>query len=61
MEYIDEAITEREGHMLTVVVPQAIAKKWWHNVLHNNAALPLKMALASRKNVVISNVRYFLQ
>ena len=61
MEYIDQAVSEQEGHILTVVVPQAIPKKWWHNILHNNAAIPLKLALASRKNVVITNVRYFLE
>ena len=60
VEYIDEAIGEDEGHMLTVIVPEAIAKHWWQRILHNNSAIPLKIALASRRNVVITNVRYFL-
>jgi amino acid transporter len=61
MEYIDEAIREEPNHMLTVVVPQAVPKRWWQAVLHNNSALPLKLALQSRKNVVVTNVRYFLE
>lgn len=61
VEYIDEAIGEDEGQMLTVIVPEAIAKHWWQRILHNNSALPLKIALAARKNVVITNVRYFLE
>ena len=61
MEYIDEAITEHPTHILTVLVPQAVAKYWWQSVLHNNAAMPLTMALRARKNVVITNVRYFLE
>lgn len=60
VEYIDEAIGEDEGRILTVIVPEAIAARWWQRILHNNSALPLKMALAARKNVVITNVRYFL-
>lgn len=61
MEYIDEAVGEKPNHMLTVVVPQAVPKYWWHRILHNNAAIPIKMALASRKNVVVTDVRYFLE
>jgi hypothetical protein len=60
VEYIDEAIGEDEDRILTVIVPEAIAAHWWQRILHNNSALPLKIALASRKNVVITNVRYFL-
>lgn len=60
MEYIDEAVGERPGHVLTVIVPQAVPKYWWQGILHNNSALPIKLALASRKNVVVTNVRYFL-
>jgi len=60
VEYIDEAIGEDKGRILTVIVPEAIAAHWWQRILHNNSALPLKIALASRKNVVITNVRYFL-
>jgi amino acid transporter len=61
MEYIDEAVGEKPDHMLTVVVPQAVPKYWWHRILHNNAAIPIKMALGSRKNVVVTDVRYFLE
>ena len=60
VEYIDEAVGEDDDQMLTVIVPEAIAKHWWKRILHNNSAIPLKIALASRRNVVITNVRYFL-
>jgi amino acid transporter len=61
IDYVDQAIAEEPNHMITVIVPQAVPKRWWHGLLHNNAAIPLKIALASRKNVVITNVRYFLK
>jgi hypothetical protein len=60
VEYIDEAVGEDQEHIVTVIVPEAIAKHWWQRILHNNSAVPLKIALASRRNVVITNVRYFL-
>jgi amino acid transporter len=61
IDYIDEALAEDPNAFITVIVPQAVPKKWYHGILHNNAAVPLKLALASRKNVVITNVRYFLK
>lgn len=60
-EYIDETIAEDPNTMITVIVPQAVPKHWWHSFLHNNVAIVLKMALKARKNVVITNVRYFLK
>lgn len=60
-DYIDETISEDPSCMITVIVPQAVPKHWYQGLLHNNAAVPLKWALRSRKNVVITNVRYFLK
>ncbi|HWP30552.1 MAG TPA: APC family permease [Fimbriimonadales bacterium] len=60
VEYIDEAVGEERNHMLTVIVPQAVPAKWYHAILHNNSAIPIKLALAGRRNVVVTNVKYFL-
>lgn len=59
--YIDQTLADDPDLIVTVIVPQAVPKSWWHALLHNNAALGLKVALGARKNVVITNVRYFLQ
>lgn len=61
IEYIDQAVAEEPDLVVTVIVPQAVPKFWWQGLLHNNAAVYLKLALASRRNVVITNVRYFLR
>lgn len=61
VQYVDAAIEEKPDRMLTVVVPQAVPKHWWQSVLHNNSAEPIRRALASKRNVVITNVRYFLE
>lgn len=60
-DYIDQAIEEDPSSLITVIVPVAVPKHWWQGLLHNNAAVPLKAALKSRKNVIITNVRYFLK
>lgn len=60
LEYIDQTLAEDPDQVVTVIVPQAVPKLWFQGILHNNAALSLKAALGARKNVVITNVRYFL-
>ena len=60
LDYIDQMIAEDPDLMVTVIVPQAVPKLWVQGLLHNNAAVGLKLALGTRRNVVITNVRYFL-
>jgi amino acid transporter len=62
IDYVDETLREHEGkeHMVTVIVPQAVPKNWLQGFLDSNAAFYLKLALKSKRNVVIANVRYFL-
>lgn len=61
IEYIDQAISEDPDCMITVIVPQAVPRRWYQGLLHNNIAVPLKLALSAKKNVVVTNVRYFLK
>jgi len=61
IKYIDQAQQEDPNLIITVIVPQTVPKYWWHAALHNNIAVPLKIALGSRRNVVVTNIRYFLK
>ncbi|HXH61437.1 MAG TPA: APC family permease [Fimbriimonadaceae bacterium] len=62
VEYVDQAIEESHdpNHIVTVIVAEAVPKNVFQSLLHSNLALFLKLALGGRRNVVISNVRYFL-
>ncbi len=60
LEYVDAIIQEDPESVLTVVIPEAVVTHWYHRFLQENLAFQLKFALGSRKNVVVSNVRYFL-
>jgi hypothetical protein len=61
LEYVDETLLEHPNHVVTVIVPEYVPRRWWQSILHQNLAFRLKLALASRKNVVVTNVRYFLE
>jgi amino acid transporter len=50
-----------ENTLIQIVIPQFIPKKWWHNLLHNQTALLLRLWLFKHKDVVISTVPYHLK
>jgi hypothetical protein len=60
MAYLDEVVQEREGHIVTVVLPEYVPTRWWHAILHNANGPLLKWYLSHRRGVVLVNVRYFL-
>jgi hypothetical protein len=61
MQYLDAVQLERRNHLVTVIVPEFVPTKWWHGLLHGQSGLRLKLALLGRKDVVVANVRYYLQ
>ncbi|MDM5154286.1 APC family permease [Bacillus sp. DX1.1] len=49
------------NYRVTVVIPQFIPKKGWHNILHNQSSLLIRAFLLYRRNVVITTVPYHLK
>ncbi len=49
VDFIDSHIQE-EGHYVTVVIPEFVPAKWWHNLLHNQTAWALRVTLLYRRN-----------
>jgi hypothetical protein len=60
LEYVDMIRAEKPEETVTVIVSEAVPTKWYHRFLQENLAFQLKFALGGRKNVVVTNVRYFL-
>jgi amino acid transporter len=60
LDYLEEAKKERPNYVVTVVLPEFVPRKWWHTLLHNKTALFLKIYLMLRRDIVVTNVRYFL-
>ncbi len=50
-----------ETDHVTVMIPQFITKKWWHNLLHNQTSLLLRAYLFARQDVKIATVPYRLK
>ncbi|HET9051892.1 MAG TPA: amino acid permease, partial [Candidatus Dormibacteraeota bacterium] len=61
MQYIAEIDRQRPGDTIVVVLPELVATKWWHQVLHNQTALRLKAALLFRPGTVVISVPYHLR
>lgn len=49
------------NYQVTVLIPQFIPKKGWHNFLHNQSSLLIRAFLLYRRNVVVTTVPYHLK
>jgi amino acid transporter len=59
LEYIEEIIDHRQpNETITVVVPEFIPSKRWHNALHMRTADVLRQELLSKHGVVVTDVPY---
>ncbi|MGE5464974.1 MAG: APC family permease [Syntrophothermus sp.] len=57
--YLEDIIDQRQANeTITVVVPQFIPSKRWHNALHMRTANVLRQELLSRHGVVVTDVPY---
>nr|WP_272885697.1 APC family permease [Fictibacillus marinisediminis] len=46
------------NYQVTVLIPQFITKKSWHNILHNQSSLLIRAYLLFKRDVVIATVPY---
>lgn len=60
LEYIDEVEDRYEHDLVTIIVPEFVTKKSWHNLLHNQTSIMIKALLRYRPNKVVTTVRYHL-
>ncbi len=49
------------NYRVTVLIPQFIPKKGWHNMLHNQSSHLIRSFLLYRKNVIVSTLPYHLK
>jgi amino acid transporter len=61
LRYIDAIDKQRNDDTLVIVLPELVATRWWHQLLHNQTALRLKAQLLFRPGTVVINVPYHLQ
>jgi hypothetical protein len=59
LDYIEMISAKRQaGEIITIVVPQFVPKHWWHNLLHTQAAVLLRLVLMFKQGIVIVDVPY---
>lgn len=59
--HIERIRREHNNDMLTVVLPEFVTARWWHQLLHNQSSLLLKGALLFKKGVIVTSVPYHLE
>lgn len=61
LEYVNELCSILQtSERLTIVVPQFIPRRWWHNLLHMQTAFWLRFILLHKRGVVITEIPYQL-
>ncbi len=58
IERIDTHVKEKQTIM--VLLPQFVARKWWHRLLHNQSAYRIRSRLLKEKDVVVATVPFHL-
>ena len=59
LHYVEEIAAKRQpNEIITIVVPQFVPKRWWHNALHAQTATWLRLALLFKPGIVVTDVPY---
>ena len=57
--YIEHIAALRQPkETITIVVPQFVPRRWWHNLLHAQTGVMLRLALINYPGIVITSVPY---
>ena len=51
---------QQPDRILTVLIPEFVASRWWEHLLHNQSALRLKGSLLFRPGIVVTSVPYHI-
>lgn len=47
--------------MITIVLPQFVVDKWWHQLLHNQTSLFIKARLLKKRNIAMVTIPYLIE
>lgn len=61
LDYMNELEKIYPNRTITVIIPEFITKKFWHNLLHNQTALVLKARLRFVEKRVVISIGYHLR
>jgi amino acid transporter len=61
VEHIETIQRLSPDDYVTVLIPEFVTKKWYHQFLHNQTAFFIRTALIGQKRVIVSSMRYYLK
>ncbi|MBC7693229.1 MAG: APC family permease [Methylotenera sp.] len=61
IQFVEDIERNTHDDTVTVIVPEFVTPRWYHQFLHNQTALVLRAALRTRRNTVVTSVRYHLE
>ena len=60
LRYVERIARQGENQLITVLLPEFVPARWWHQLLHNQSSLLLKGALLFKKGIIVTSVPYHL-
>ena len=60
LRFIDEVAKEHPTEFITVIFPEFVTAKWYHQLLHNQTAWLIKLSLIYKKRIIVTSVKYHL-
>jgi amino acid transporter len=61
LDYVESILEKEPDTWVTVVIPEILPARWWHNILHNQRALLLKASLLFKDRVILIDVPFHLK
>jgi amino acid transporter len=61
LRYVERLSKQSDSQMITVLLPEFVPAKWWHQLLHNQSSLLLKGSLLFKKGIIVTSVPYHLE
>ena len=61
VNYVDEVESHDENRLVTIIIPEFVTSKFWHNILHNQTSIMIKTLLRVRRpGKIVTTVRCYL-
>ena len=61
IDYLNEVERTAKDDIITVIVPEFVTSKWYHQFLHNQTATVLRAILRFKRGRIVTSVRYHLK
>ncbi|HEX9713511.1 MAG TPA: APC family permease [Actinomycetota bacterium] len=61
LRYVRKLRQQHPDSVVSVIIPEFVVRKWWHQFLHNQTALSIKAALLFEPGVVVTSIPFHLE